>query len=77
MIERVELFSSKLVLQLQSMVVQDVCELVKRVGVVDMRFEPSLGVRCCWGGRVRVDDGTEVGDGVVGPDEVSRCRRDM
>lgn len=62
-IERVELFSRKLVLQLQSMVVRDVCELVERVGVVDVQFELSLGVRS---GCVGVDDGAEVGDGVIG-----------
>jgi len=52
MIERVELFTGKLVLQLQGMVVGDVCELVERVRVVYMGY---------WSARyVRVDDGTEV-----------------
>ena len=65
-IERVELLPGELVLQLESMVVREgVCELVKRVGVTGVRFERSLGGRA---GCVGVDDGAEVGDGVVGSD---------
>ena len=50
-IERIELLTSKLVLQLQGMVAGDVCELVERVGVVYMGYR-SRGVG--------VDDGAEI-----------------
>lgn len=62
-IERVERLSSKLVLQLQGVVLWNVCELVEGIRVTSVRRDR--------GGDVCVDDGAEVGNGVVRSNEVS------